>query len=95
MVKNGLFEEVEVLKRRGLTKENQSMHAIGYKEILDFFDGQMSKEEAIELIKQHSRNYAKRQLTFLRGMENVKFVDVTDRAKAEAEIEEMIVDFLK
>lgn len=95
MIVDGLFEEVEGLKRRGLTKENQSMHAIGYKEILAFLDGEIDKEMAIELVKQHSRNYAKRQLTFLRGMENVKLVDVTDMCKALKEIENLIEVFLR
>ena len=54
------------------------MKAIGYKEVLSFLDGEISYERMVELIKQHSRNYAKRQLTFLRGMENINYIDAED-----------------
>lgn len=82
MLRNGLIEEVEGLKKRGLTAQNQSMRAIDYKEVLAYLDGEYSYEQMVEILKQHSRNYAKRQLTFLRGMKNVHFVDTEDRAKA-------------
>ncbi len=77
MISQGLENEVKSLQNRGLTKENQSMKAIGYKEILDYLSGQTTLEKAIELIKQHSRNYAKRQMTFLRGMK-IKMFDKND-----------------
>lgn len=78
MLERGLISEVENLKKQGLTKENQSMKAIGYKEVLSYLDGEIPYEKMVELIKQHSRNYAKRQMTFLRGMEGVIFVEKTD-----------------
>lgn len=93
MLENGLVQEVERLKARGLTKENQSMKAIGYKEVLAYLDGEYSYERMVELLKQHSRNYAKRQLTFLRGMENVHFVEVEDREKAYEEILSLVKDW--
>lgn len=89
MLQEGLIEEVENLKKAGLTRENQSMQAIGYKEVLDFLNGQINKEEMLELIKRHTRNYAKRQLTFLRGMK-VKFFDRNDEEKIIKEIGEWI-----
>lgn len=82
MMKNGFEDEVKSLKEMGISKENQCMRAIGYKEMLAYLDNEINKERMIELTKQHSRNYAKRQLTFLRGMENVHFVDVEDKGKA-------------
>lgn len=82
MIENGLISEVERLKKMGLTKDNQSMRAIGYKEVLDYLDGQYDFDRMVELIKQHSRNYAKRQMTFLRGMQNIEFVDTEDKKKA-------------
>ncbi len=90
MLQNGLLEEVEGLKRRGLTAQNQSMRAIDYKEVLAYLDGQYSYEKMVEILKQHSRNYAKRQLTFLRGMENVHFIDTEDREKAFKDLSNMI-----
>ncbi len=82
MLANGLVGEVESLKKQGLTRENQSMRAIGYKEVLSYLDGEIDYQRMVELIKQHSRNYAKRQLTFLRGMENVNVVDVENKQQA-------------
>lgn len=69
MVEAGLLDEV-----RGLYeyKEYNSMQAIGYKEIVSFIDGGITLNEAIEQIKQNSRRYAKRQMTFFRGMKTEK-----------------------
>lgn len=68
MMESGLIEEVKRLKRQGLTKADQSMSAIGYKEILSYLDGEINLDEAVNLIKQHTRNYAKRQMTFIRSL---------------------------
>ncbi len=78
MLDEGLVDEVKRLKEEGLTRENSSMKAIGYKEVLSFLDNEISYERMVELIKQHSRNYAKRQLTFLRGMENINYIDAEE-----------------
>ena len=67
MIEKGLFDEVENLLKiypstcRGLT-------AIGYKESVEYLSGSCTKDEAIALIKQHTRNYAKRQLTFFKRL---------------------------
>ena len=95
MLKNGLVKEVENLKKQGLTKENQAMKAIGNKEVLDYLDGNISYEKMVDEIKQHSRNYAKRQLTFLRGMDNVNYVDADNKEKAFNEICEKVEEWLK
>lgn len=87
MMQNGLVEEVKSLKAKGLTKFHQSMSAIGYKEILSYLDGEIDLEEAVRLIKQHSRNYAKRQQTFLRGLD-CKIVSRDDEAGIEKFVEE-------
>lgn len=70
MMAQGLLEEVSRLKARGLTKAHQSMQGIGYKECLDYLDGRTTLAFAVELIKQRSRNYAKRQMTWFRNDEN-------------------------
>ena len=64
MVRNGLFEEVEVLLREGLSPDCTAMQAIGYKEAALALAGELSWEEAVALIQQASRRYAKRQLTW-------------------------------
>ena len=64
MVEQGLFREVEGLLAAGLSPESTAMQAIGYKEVVRSLQGELSREEAVDLIKQASRRYAKRQLTW-------------------------------
>ncbi|MBQ7328162.1 MAG: tRNA (adenosine(37)-N6)-dimethylallyltransferase MiaA [Clostridia bacterium] len=94
MIENGLIAEVEGLLKRGLTLANQSMRGIGYKEVVGYLQGEYDYDRMIEILKQHCRNYAKRQLTFLRGMDNVNFVEVEDREKAFEEILALANNFL-
>lgn len=77
MVKEGLFEEVQNLYDKGI-RDCQSIQAIGYKELYAYFDGKVSKEQAIEDLKQNSRRYAKRQLTWFRNKMDVTWFDMTD-----------------
>ncbi len=77
MFENGLEAEVNhLVNELGLTEEHQSMKAIGYKEFFAYFKGNCNISDVKDKIKQHSRNYAKRQLTWLRTMPNVKWVSV-------------------
>ena len=64
MVEQGLFREVEGLLAAGLSPESTAMQAIGYKEAVRSLQGELRREEAVALIKQSSRRYAKRQLTW-------------------------------
>lgn len=77
MLAEGLLEEVERLFRSGL-KDCQSIQAIGYKEWFDYFNGRIGFEEAIENLKQNSRRYAKRQLTWFRNKMDVMWFDMTN-----------------
>lgn len=95
MLKNGLIEEVKSLKDAGVTRDCQSMKAIGYKEVYAYLDGEISYDEMVELIKKHSRNYAKRQLTFLRGMDNVNYIDVENLNDAIKEISKKVKTWKK
>ena len=70
MVENGLVNEVKSLIDKGITKENQCMQGIGYKEIYDYLQGLISLEDAVELIKLNTRHYAKRQITFFKKLPN-------------------------
>jgi len=76
MISDGLEKEV-----RGLAayKNYGSMQAIGYKQFFDCFDGKTNFEDTISLIKQKTRNYAKRQWTFLRALEGIKWVENYER----------------
>jgi tRNA dimethylallyltransferase len=77
MMNEGLLEEVKSLYQQGL-RECQSIQAIGYKEIYEYFDGLVSLEQAVENLKQNSRRYAKRQLTWFRNKMNVEWFDMSD-----------------
>ena len=63
MMENGLLKECEQMIE---FRHNYALNTVGYSEIFSFFDGNISLEKAIELIKQHSRNYAKRQVTWFK-----------------------------
>ena len=70
MLQNGLIDEVLNLYKT-YDKSLQAMKGIGYKELFAYFDGEISMEEAIEKIKQNSRNYAKRQITWFKRNQNI------------------------
>ncbi len=93
MLKNGLVEEVENLKAMGYSKHMQSMKGIGYKEILSYLEGETTLEEAVELIKKGSRNYAKRQLTWFRKDPRVKWIN-KDEFHSDDEVAEYIISQL-
>ena len=76
MMKNGLQGEMESVIKQGLTRENQSMKAIGYKEWFDYFEGKCDLNEVSENIKKHSRQYAKRQYTWFKNQFDVHWYDV-------------------
>lgn len=91
MLERGLIEEVKLLKTMGLNENMQSMKGIGYKEILLALDDKLSLEDAIDKIKQGSRNYAKRQLTWFRKDPRAIFID-KDKFRDDEEIVSLIVN---
>jgi tRNA dimethylallyltransferase len=80
MLEIGLLEEVQHFYEKGI-RDCQSIQAIGYKEIYKYFDGLLSLEDSIEELKQNSRRYAKRQLTWFRNKMNVQWFDMTESVK--------------
>ena len=78
MIEKGLLDEVKALKEKGYTTLNKSMQAIGYKELFLYLDGKLTLNEAVDLIKQESRRYAKRQLTWFRRDERIKWIDIKE-----------------
>jgi tRNA dimethylallyltransferase len=75
MMGEGLLGEVERLREKGYSRELTSMKALGYRELLAHLDGETSEAEAVEHIKRNTRRYAKRQLTWFRGEEGVKWLE--------------------
>ncbi len=78
MIKNGLENEVKNLIDRGAKQNCQSMNSIGYKEWFDYFNDKQNIQQTIDLIKQHTRNYCKRQLTFLKTINNLKLAKIEE-----------------
>ena len=74
MIEAGLEQEVRGLIKMNIPKNSTAMQAIGYKQMLGAIDGEISMSEAIEQIKQESRRYAKRQLTWLRRDKTVQWL---------------------
>jgi len=79
MIENGLCDEVRGLYDQGEKNNIRRIGAIGYVEILDYFDGLCSFDEAAEKIRQNTRNYAKRQLTWFRKDPNTIWVDISGK----------------
>jgi len=90
MMKKKLIDEVIKLKGMGYNSDMQSMKGIGYKEILYYLNDEISLNEAIDMIKQGSRNYAKRQLTWFRKDPRVNFINKDDFSN-----EDEIVDYIE
>ncbi|MDE5412878.1 tRNA (adenosine(37)-N6)-dimethylallyltransferase MiaA [Alkalihalobacterium chitinilyticum] len=77
MIEQGLIEEAYRLYNHGV-RECQSVQAIGYKEIYEYIEGKVTKEEAIEILKRNSRRYAKRQYTWFRNKADVHWFNMTN-----------------
>ncbi len=75
MVKDGLIEEVKALYDKNIHSKAIET-GIGYKELYEYFDHKISLEESLELIKQRSRKYAKRQYTWFNNQMDIKWFDV-------------------
>ena len=71
----GLVEEVKLLREKGLSDETNALGAHGYRRVCEYLRGEKTLEEAIEKSKQDVRNYAKRQWSWFRGVEDVIWLD--------------------
>ena len=87
MMQNGLEEEARQLYDAVKGLDVQSIRGIGYKEWVDYFVGQLSKEATIQKIQQNSRRYAKRQLTWFRNrFEAVHWYDLVENPNTIAQV---------
>ncbi len=77
MIEKGLLKEIEKLKKKGYHYKNyNSLNTVGIKEVFDYLDGKYKYDETIALIKQNTRRFAKRQMTWFRRDKNIKWIDV-------------------
>jgi len=89
MIAGGLLEEVENLIRAGLKERVEKVNVMGYSELFKYLDGELSLDSSVNLIKQNTRRYAKRQITWFRGMDDIEYIDSVERA------EEIMREFLR
>ncbi|MBQ3042063.1 MAG: tRNA (adenosine(37)-N6)-dimethylallyltransferase MiaA [Clostridia bacterium] len=92
MVQGGLVDEVKGLVEKYGICQNSAFQAIGYKEIIQYLQGNCTLEEAIDLIKINTRHYAKRQISYFKRMNIAKFINV--EGKTAKQIAQEIADFL-
>lgn len=98
MFEDGLIEEAKEIYESLNSKEETASQAIGYKELFECFEGRATLEAAREKIKQGTRRYAKRQMTWFRKESSIEFVyvdDFCDKEKMLAFIDERVGAFLK
>jgi tRNA dimethylallyltransferase len=76
MISRGLINEVKALLARGYAKNLNAFQALGYKEVIDCLDGKMDKERLIGELKKRTRNFAKRQMTWFKRFQDVKWFEV-------------------
>ena len=95
MLEEGLVEEVRALKEEGYTKDMVSMQGLGYKEILDYLNGNCTLEEAIYILKRDTRHFAKRQLTWFRRERDVIWIAKNDYQYDEDKILNALLEHVK
>jgi tRNA dimethylallyltransferase len=93
MISDGLIDETKSLFSQGYGKTITSKQALGYRQILDYLEEKISLEECISLIKQKTRHFAKRQMTWLRRDPRIFWMDIS--GKDPTEVASEIMDYLK
>jgi tRNA dimethylallyltransferase len=78
MIYDGFLDEVRSLTERKLKISHTARQALGYKELFDYLDGKFKYYDAVSLIKQNTRNFAKRQETWFRGLSECRFISAED-----------------
>ena len=94
MMEDGLLAEVQNIRDMGIGRDTTAMQAIGYKEILEFLEGAVTLDEAVEKIKMESRRYAKRQMTWFRRNDKIQWVSTKSPDYIEI-VTEKCKDFLQ
>lgn len=90
MLEDGLVEEVKSLLESGVPENAQCMQGIGYKEVVEFLKNECLHSTMSDIIKQNTRNYAKRQLTFFKRMQNLHWVSPQEISCAAEEVMKLL-----
>ncbi len=93
MMASGLYDEVKRIISQGISPEATAMQAIGYKELVAFLEGKCTEAAAVESIKQASRRYAKRQMTWFRRNEKINWIAV-DKMKNFSDVLQASINFI-
>ncbi|MFZ5515385.1 MAG: tRNA (adenosine(37)-N6)-dimethylallyltransferase MiaA [Candidatus Zhuqueibacterota bacterium] len=94
MIRMGLVEEVAQLQQAGFGSNLNSMQTVGYREVFDYLEGRCDSDDMVRLIKQRTRNYAKRQLTWFRNDPRIKWFDI-DTSEEPRRLMLRVCDYLK
>lgn len=76
MIGSGLVDEVESILKSGYSKDLNSLNTVGYKEIIQYLDDEISLDRAVELIKRNTRRYAKRQMTWFNADKRINWSNI-------------------
>ena len=77
MIRDGLIEEVNNLLKKGYNKKMNALKGLGYKQIIDYLEGEYSLKEAIDILKRDTRRFAKRQYTWFKKDSRIHWINVT------------------
>ncbi|WP_026670667.1 tRNA (adenosine(37)-N6)-dimethylallyltransferase MiaA [Butyrivibrio sp. AE3006] len=95
MVEEGLVDEVRDIMAQNIKRDATSMQALGYREMISYLDGEISLDEAIDLLKKNTRHFAKRQLTWFRREKTVTFIDKKEYGRDDDLVLDAIVNMIK
>lgn len=90
MLEMGLLEEVKSLLECGYDRDSPAMRGFGYKEFIDYLDGQHNFQTAVELLKRNTRRYAKRQLTWFRNDARIQWINLSGVGSIDAAISQIV-----
>jgi len=90
MIEEGLVDETKMLIERGYDWNLTALKAIGYKELRPYLEGETSLAEAVTILKRDSRHYAKRQMTWFRKDERIRWLKMSETKDLETQIEECL-----
>jgi tRNA dimethylallyltransferase len=90
MLREGFVTEVQKILERGYDKNLNSLNTVGYKEVIDYLEGDISLDTCVELIKRNTRRYAKRQLTWFRAEKDIRWLTL-DESEPLSEIAKKII----
>ena len=94
MIDNGFLDEVQQLTKRFLPISQTAAQALGYKELFEYLDKKMSLHITVETIKQNTRQFAKRQMTWFRSLEECQFLSLQPKMTKSQIVEQVKICFL-